>query len=467
MNFIKNNLFLVVLLLVVVLAGTGLIVWGTQVSGKISTEQMPARLAITKELATLNRPPYHNKETNKEALRRSDEIIEMRDHVKKADVIWNRKQEVYTIPQMKLLNQQKIPAFPMEYAVWDKNEIFYYYIQDYYFPAVDEILTSLEPASLPTQDEINELAKKKQQEIDIQEQINRKRRGESVSETPTERPSTPMGMRAAGGADVSVEAMEQARAQLRQESARSGKIYATENSLDVMFYRKKMYTSSRALVPEIWEAQLSLWLQRDIVAAIQKTNQKIWDEQNVPEAQRNVITAPIKQLISVRMERPYRQARATLPEEDRRGGRDTKPTPMAAGRLTQRSVSKDHEVIPYLVRVRMPAMYVQRFQESLTEQNYHTVVNQDIRPAATPPATEPDLHYYGGMPVSDVSLEVEWVLLSAWARGTYDAEAEEGTWTWPPLMPREVIQTLPREALREQDEDLLEGKIKIPQPTEE
>jgi hypothetical protein len=181
----------------------------------------------------------------------------------------------------------------------------------------------------------------------------------------------------------------------------------------------------------MWYAQLSLWLQRDIAEAIRKTNAEAFE--GLPPKQHTVPHAAIKRLVEIRMIPQYvggSGAGGPMGDDD-----GTTAGRLEASSLTGAVSNKDYDVLHYTMTVVLPFRYLGRFQWHLSKENYHTIL--DVQEVAAP-EDRPNTYFYGSEPVVRVVMRGEWKLITEWER---------------PLMPREVLNTLPRGALRDEDVD--------------
>ena len=124
----------------------------------------------------------------------------------------------------------------------------------------------------------------------------------------------------------------------------------------------------------------------------------------------------------------------------------------AAVSLGNRVCNKDFDVIRYNFQVVMPARYVPLLQRNLMERNFHTVLNTSM--SAYP--MKDSQYYFGSDPVMLVTINSQMLLMTAWERGLWEVDKSgKKVLKYPPLMPREVLSTLPKEALRDLDNERL------------
>lgn len=231
-------------------------------------------------------------------------------------------------------------------------------------------------------------------------------------------------------AEMAARARRKALTRRMVDRARQGEIY-----LDALALQRLIdQAQKRPLLETMWYAQLSLWLQQDVIDAIRQTNAEAFA--GLPASGKTVPNAAVKRLMEIRMIPQYVGASGgmSVSGSDREQNQSGDGA-MAAASLTEAVSNKDYDVIHYTLTVVLPFRYLGRLEWHLAQQNYHTVLDvQEVAPPADPPST----YYYGKEPVVRVTLRGEWKLLTEWER---------------PLMPVEVLNTLPSSALRSEDSD--------------
>lgn len=176
------------------------------------------------------------------------------------------------------------------------------------------------------------------------------------------------------------------------------KVYADLNSLDII---QGVYQSTEApSAAQMWMAQVSLWIQRDIVQAIIDLN----------EDSDNVETAPVKRLVSIYVE-PYATQGGT---SSRSGGRANAvrelTTGVPAGCMTERVSNELYDVVRFETEMVVDGRDVITIIETMLQQNLYTAYDFSI--SAVPQqqmgrsGDETGLYVYGYEPV--VTLIVSW-----------------------------------------------------------
>ena len=424
MEFVRKNLFLIIVGAVVLVVGGGMIFLKLGADDE-TDKKVALRTAASQSLQSLARSKISRQVVEAERTR-VETVQGAAKKVAEACIEWNRKN--YPVLSVTPRDSTKaIPAFPVDEKQYETLNLKYDVTQTYY----KELVALLEPlgrAVPPTEAEIED-------EIIVQtkiirDQLNRERLHAIAA--GKEPPPDP------GAGTVGAKARKKASDVMRLKKASEGMIYASEASLDVVF------PDPDPLAPfeKLWQAQVNLWVTRDILAAIQAVNTTA----TKGAAQKNVLTSGIKRLLKIEVQREYVK------------GKDEGGTPGAArGRpgssglptiknLTGRVCSQQVDVLHYSFTVIMPTKYVLLLQKELMNRNFHTVLGVQM---ATVVQNPEDMHYYGTDPIMEVTIEGELLLLTAWERGTWDEKSK--TWTRPALMPRQMLDTLDKSSLRAED----------------
>ncbi|MBS3734286.1 MAG: hypothetical protein KGY99_05095 [Phycisphaerae bacterium] len=290
----------------------------------------------------------------------------------------------------------------------------------------------------------------------------------------------------------------------QHHQARNGRIYADVTALDRYFVEGN-YNPTPI---QLWQMQVNAWVQKDILAAIEKTNDEVLAP--LPEDRRNVLSAAVKRLVEVRVARQYytgEQTQATGMRDSMSGRGPSFGPPRKTGAapggatLTGHVSSKDFDVVHYGFVVVMPEQHVARLMKNLTSGTYHTVLTCEMasveqpRPIVLP--AEPERrdgdrrprgeqrdareYYYGPEPVVAVTLVGELLLQTDWARGKPHPEQKDMWLLWnpdktatadepwivsdKPLVPPKALRHMlsdVREALRPADEKVVPTRSEQP-----
>ena len=423
MEFVRKNLFLIIVGAVVLVVGGAMIFM--KLGADDDTDQKVARrTALSRSLQSLARAKISRQVVEAERTR-VETVQGAAKKVAEACIEWNRKN--YPVLSVTPRDSTKaIPAFPVDEKQYETLNLKYDVTQTYY----KELVALLEPlgrAVPPTEAEIEDEAIV-QAKI-IQDRLKRER--QNAIAAGKEPPPDP------GAGSVGAEARKKASDIVRLKKASSGLIYASENSLDVVF------PDPDPLAPfvKLWQAQVNLWVTRDILAAIHAVNATATEG----VIRKDVLTSGVKRLLKIDVQDEYvvgKEAGGTTAT----GGRTATSALPTIKNLTRRNCSQQVDVIHYSFKVIMPTKYVLLLQKELMDRNFHTVLGIEMANVAQ---DAEDLHYYGTDPVMQVTLQCELLLLTAWERGTWDEKSK--TWTRPALMPRQMLDTLDKSSLRAED----------------
>ena len=486
MNGIRENMFVVVLIGATVVLVGALLPWGFSIDEKIEDEEMAERAALSSQIQNLSRPNFNNQDTIAAAQAGVSDLNSALADVCHENVKWNRRNfEVVSLELPSKAGTCSVLPFPTE--VWKRYLLAYPFVAKSHM-RLDALLALLKPTTLPTEVEINKEATKWQRRMDRDEQIRRKkldvakavakkgpRAGDRLGledEMGMMMPGVRRGSARTGAGDIrlSNEAIQEAQENLKLRKAQQGWIYATKDSLDIMFPK----TFSRDLTPEqVWKTQLSLWVQTDILQAIRQTIVDEMKLQNLMVHERNVIRSPIKRLGRIVVGAQADTVTTAAPMDDMmmdemlyKGSKKSrkKDTDIVAVKpltLTRNSDNTLFDVVNYSFTVLMPTRYIPALQANLLKRNYHVILNQQIHKSleektttTRPGADVADLYYYGTESVRWVTFTGQLLLLTDWVRGKYDYK--EKKWFYEPLMPLDVLKTLPKEAWRSVDRERIE-----------
>lgn len=550
MNFLRENLFLVLLTVGTLLICLILVLWSGAIASQIDEREIAPRQELSDAIQQLSRPPYDNGNTIIAEKQRVEGIRGALQACLQENIAWNSRN--FQVPALAMLDGSTRPAFPFDAKVWEKNQLANRYVLQYH-DHLDSLFSSLKPASLPTPQELTDEAVRQQKILERREEIRKKESQDAAAAAvappaAAHPPTVPPAMVAApypipaaapaartpvpaaplpGGVSATTlgaESQQRAREVLRIRKAQEGVIYADRNSSFQIDYPKGIILSAADVDAEkFWKAQLGLWVQTDVVGAINDTIQTAFEQQKLPPHQRNVIFSPVKRLVSIAMGNIPVAVRPTTPASSRGGmapgvrypypppgGAPTMP-PGAAGpygppeagpygpvgmtgpygspapgavprgypagtpgtpvesqkTLTQHTANKVFDVVDYTFTVIMPTRYLPLLQECLLKRNYHVILNMNVEPAdpakasaASADAATEEMYYYGVEPVSKVTINAQLLLMTGFTRGLWDEEKRQ--WRREPLMPLELLRKLPDSALRPEDKQLIAGQL--PQP---
>ena len=340
-----------------------------------------------------------------------------------------------------------VAAFPVNEELY-KDEGLEYDFARRYQAAVRALLASMDPASAPTADEID-AARKEAAETGT----SGGGRGISPVVPPVMPPSYerrglsryayPYSPLAPGREETTQPVVEvetpQDRAvkKLIVDRSKKGSIYASDDS---MYYVSELQLTKLYSFDRLWALQVGLWIQQDIVTAINLANRQ------AGKVGGGVPGAAVKRLVETNVRGyvvrdttsssrgggrpPVLQGPAPLMylnamAEDRNGGGKNVP------QLTKRACNELYDVVHYDFTVVLPAGQLLRLFKNLTQQNYHTIVNVVLaEPGAEQQAgmsysgtsgrADEGSFYYGMQSVVQATIVGELLLLTDWERGLQD-----------------------------------------------
>lgn len=482
MNLLRNNPYLVVLIVVTLVVGGVFLYLGGGKAGQIEEMQMKPRLKMSRSLWQLRRPPRANAGTIAGKETRNKLAEKELNDVKANLTAYNRRN--FRVGSLKLLDGKLRPVLPYDSSVWRENVLALPYIQSYH-NSLKGFLRKLGAISTPTDRVIAREAAGLQTRFDREERVREKNTAPVAAKKTTKRASK-------RAAKITPRAYQQAANKVKLINARRGQIYATKNCFDI---RLTDMNQSQLTADEVWESQLSAWVQQDIVDALVRTNEEVQNSLNIPKNKRCVINSAVKRLVRIEisgqsgkasakgegkprvdtMMGPMMPGMMPVRGRDRKTDRDREDSEDSDGKiepadsLTGNTANKMMDVVNYSFTVVISTRYLPVLEKKLIEQNFHVILNESIESytsiASAPPSkdgnySEEELSYYGVAPVSLVTITGQLVLLTDWIRGTYDTKAK--VWTNNPLMPVSVMEKLPSAARRKQDAELVDKKLPRP-----
>ncbi|MCP4378127.1 MAG: hypothetical protein GY794_18380, partial [bacterium] len=220
-------------------------------------------------------------------------------------------------------------------------------------------------------------------------------------------------------ADVLHEAREGALKKLMYKKSHTGMVYVSPETLamvadsrrpdrkkapvelDVIF-PGEIWSWKDAPATTLWEAQLNLWVSKDILSSIDATNQQsLRTAEGVRKA--NVPNAAIKSLEDIRITEKYLRARST------RGAANTKTKPD----LTTRATTDEYEIVEYNFTVIMKSSYLPALMKNLMTRGEHTITNVSV---VNVPDNPEGSQYFGTDPVNRVEIAGEVLFRAGWTR---------------------------------------------------
>jgi hypothetical protein len=374
------------------------------------------RRVLRKDLANLDKKKINDQVVEAERKRVASAQDVQRRIVSESQA-WNKG--TFTVLSTTLLDEQgkerTIQAFPMDRKLYNQySPQLQFNLTKSYLAELEAMVPALKPATAGT-------------DLQVQtETVFRKKKLSHTEEFLHVSEDNPI---------LNQRAVELARQAVRVGSAQDKLIYIGPESLDVVFPQPANDPSDERL----WDAQINLWVTSEILGAIGSFNEEIVAEiqQARPDEPVSVGISGVKRLMRLSVVVP--------------GGAGGTALAGAASRaLTKRESTQLYDPVYYEFTVIMPLRYVGRFQKELMNRNYHTILGLQMAPMVQGPQ---DLYYYGPEAVMRVTFTGELLLLTAWARGTWDPAADAWSTEYPPLMPKAILAKLPAGALRPEDKN--------------
>jgi len=177
------------------------------------------------------------------------------------------------------------------------------------------------------------------------------------------------------------------------------------------FYVSSIITADRApSEDQLWFAQMSLWIQEDVVSALAALNESA--AATVGPTDAPVEKMPVKRLEQIRIE-GYRLAEQSVPFPPSASlgggtGGGAPATGTVARSFTRRTSDDEFDMLRFQVVLWVDQRELLRVIDALTRQNFYQVVDVDFEvPAATDAQRTAGGYLYGGVPVVRATLAIE------------------------------------------------------------
>jgi len=503
MQFIKQNLFLAIVVAVVLVVGGFMVFMSTSVAKDVNAE-VAKRNQVAQQLERVAKSPVNPQKLKAEE-QQVQSIQQAAQEIKQACIDWNRRN--YAPLELDIAGQ-KVSAFPYENNAQFNIAQYSLAFTGKYIAELQAMVAALKPTAAPSQADITahgmQWQNQLQQDQEEQGQPSGGPAGRTGAARLSVRPGAALESRSQGLSD---EAKRRGRQSAVMARAMSGQVYLDMANLDRVY----PYPVHDGKPEELWFTQLNLWITRDILEAIRQTNEEAFNQRGAAANQRVVPNAAVKRLMSLNIDENYVAApsqrpgsaagtpaptvtprapqgmdmmqqylemeRAEAAAEEQAEAMEALPSGLTvkgqrtAEGLTQRGCTADYDVIYYDFTVVIPSRYVLALQRNLMAQNYHAIRNikmtqVDMEKGSTQVKAEGHAdYYYGPDDVMEVKIEGELLLLTDWERGTHDPAS--GAWTLPALMPVEVLKAAFPEnstALRDADRTRMGPIEPKPQP---
>jgi hypothetical protein len=400
MAFIKTHLISLVCGLAALIF-IGIAAWG--MTRDSVAEQMRARAAVQQKIRALKSTARNQESINAEAQR------------------GQRFQQEYeeVLAVAKEINQR--PLIPVPHRVFPVAEGEYaaYFFAEKYREEVLKLPALLHGGDLPTAAEIQEAAN------DIAELLARE--AELLAEGGVQAPpiaaapaTSPETVDAAGGLITAVlggDPKRDARIRANVTKARTIRCYVRTDpdAEDTTFHISPIWDAERMrpTPAEMWFAQVGLWIQQDIVAAIARLNDEAARRLDPEEA--FVENMPVKRLQAIRL-LGYWTESGPLPFSIRATSRSA--IPLASGEAFTRRASDDQfDVVRFTVVAVVDQRELLALIDAISKQNFYQLIEISCEAVSV---TDPDYdqgYIYGAAPVVRATLHCEGYM----ARNVYEA----------------------------------------------
>jgi hypothetical protein len=189
---------------------------------------------------------------------------------------------------------------------------------------------------------------------------------------------------------------------MRRKVAESSLVYVSPDTFDL---NPKIAGAGRPDADSIWWAQVGLWIQQDVAAAILATNKNA----------KNVIDAPVKHLVQFRMVQGFQTGGAVPAAAADPATADATPVTKNPLFVTGRASNALYDVIHFNLVVNMEAAHVPTFIRELSRNRFMSVTQLSLH---TPQPVNPNEasagYIYGDAPIVTATMTCEALFLRQW-----------------------------------------------------
>ena len=277
-----------------------------------------------------------------------------------------------------------------------------------YFAEFDEFLDRLDAGTVATPGEI-----KMAEDLIVEEAKMNKLFGVDESEAAQageaiqEEEDQPVQHRSGLLTDHGARTIPAARANLIK--ARGMRCYATLGSFEIR--ERQIGDGISPGVMDMWDAQVSLWVQQSVVDALVRVNDRVAEEIRQAGQTAWVGRMPLKELISIRTVYYYVTDASEPRDPAEPGGSGPALPPESADEVFTHTVSNDlYDVVQFTVKMVVDAREVPTIVSEICKDNFHTL----LRIAFEDVSTNPQLwlmndKIYGSDPTVQVVMDFETV----------------------------------------------------------
>ncbi len=203
--------------------------------------------------------------------------------------------------------------------------------------------------------------------------------------------------------EVQVTPEAELRAAVRK--ARGVPMYATMNEQAPSFHVSPIIASPQAPSErQMWYAQLSLWIQQDIVSAIRVVNDAA--AQRLPEGDASVANMPIKHLLDLCINGYINRAGVLVPFPTLVQPSFDESSSAGEISFTQRRSDEQFDVLQFTLTAIVDQRDLTALVDAITRENFYQLIDLDFR-SVPPDAERADGYYYGGEPIVEATLTFE------------------------------------------------------------
>ncbi len=384
MDFLKRHLFLI---LCGVGAGAGVLLGATGLRAmpKVKTD-LEAAAGVYKNLETLKPVNQQNIDAEK---RRIDAILADRRKV------LDRAAQLY---HHQPLLEGVFPQGPREKRVEFRNK---------YNEAMRAVFDSLRSGGPPSPVDVERMKDRIDTELASERQFGADPAAAGPARTPAD-VLTKAGARTDSLARASVAAAQ--RVYCYAVNFFEDKPPDKVASLEFTMAMKDTSTLEPPDAVDCWRAQLTYWIQKDVVDAINAINQQAVDAARAAGQDSWVGMMPVKEVISIRISTEYVPKEGDLYAPAQPGGYNPALVPGTAESVfTGTSSGDSFDVLQFTTKLVMDQRDIPLLVQRLTSNSFHTLVRASYK--AVPPNKNMQGKIYGPEPAVNVVLDFETVML--------------------------------------------------------
>jgi hypothetical protein len=191
--------------------------------------------------------------------------------------------------------------------------------------------------------------------------------------------------------------------EMRRAVAEKNLVYISPDTFDV---NPNIAGAGRPDAVNIWWAQVGLWIQQDIAAAVLAANKNA----------KNVLDAPVKHVVQIRIQPQFQTGGAAPPAGDAAAGEGTAITKNPLVSATARASNPLYDVVHFTLIANIDAAHVPGFLRELSRNRFMTATEVSIRTAVAPilQGDQAPSYIYGPAPVVTATIKGEALFLRHW-----------------------------------------------------